>query len=315
MPSVAPRTRSRAEAAVASQAAAETAATQALDRATSELARAEQAEEHRDAALERVRSAESDRDQATTQALLPSHEPELWESLQPPATGQALELLRLSVALFEVPTDWIELLRWHNGGPWDGPWWPILECGHILGTTEVIEHYRWLCENTEEWQWHRSWLPIAHEGWSQCGIDGAGDEQGHVVDGSFPGAARRIAPSVPAVLHTTCATIEAGMPSRPTEFSGATYDSWRASRDAVVKATYEEYGEWVPMTVHVHALLPDLRKKLSEHPRISRLEGPDVRTIAGKNTSRSGGTTETRAAQQTPLFERTPSLASRHLTQ
>lgn len=212
--------------------------------------------------------------------LLPSHEPELWESLQPPATGQELELLRESVAPFQVPRDWIELLRWHNGGPWGGPWWPILECGHLLGTTEATEHYRWLCENTEEWQWHRSWLPIAHEGWNQCGIEGAGDERAHVVDGSFPDAARRIAPSLPALLHATCATIEASIPSRPTEFSGATYDSWRASRDAVVKAAYEEYGDWAPMTVHVHALLPELRKKLSEHPRISRLEGPDVRIIS-----------------------------------
>lgn len=128
---------------------------------------------------------------AWLERLLPAHEPELWASLQPPAEADELESLRQAASPFEVTDEWPELLRWHNGGPWGGPWWPLLESGHLLGVRESIEHYQWLCANTEEWQWHRSWLPIVHDGWAQCGIELDGDYRGLIVDGSFPDPPRR----------------------------------------------------------------------------------------------------------------------------
>ena len=118
--------------------------------------------------------------------LLPVHEPDLWASLQPPATPEAVDALRATIAPHDLPSDIVELLSWRNGGPWGGPWWPILECVHLLSTDEIIDHYGWLCENTDEWQWCRSWLPIAHEGWNQCGIELDGEQRGLVVNGSFP---------------------------------------------------------------------------------------------------------------------------------
>jgi hypothetical protein len=154
----------------------------------------------------------------------------------------------------------------------------------LLGTREAVEHYRWLRGNTEEWQWRRSWLPIAHEGWNQCGIEAVGDEGGLVVDAGFPDPPTRLAPSLPALLHAVCATIEAGMSTRPDQFTGARYQSWLAQRSAIVQATYEEYAKWIPMTVHAHALLPVLRTKLEEHPRISVLLRADVHRVEGEES-------------------------------
>jgi hypothetical protein len=141
-----------------------------------------------------------------------------------------------------LPSELIELLSWRNGGPWGGPWWPIVDCGHLLATTEAIDHYRWLSENTEAWQWHRSWVPFAHEGWYQCGIELAGQQRGLLINGSFPDPPVAWAPSLAALLHATCAAIEVGIPSRPPVFVGAEFESWVAERAAVVEATYDGYG-------------------------------------------------------------------------
>jgi hypothetical protein len=49
----------------------------------------------------------------------------------------------------------------------------------------------------DEWQWHRSWLPITHDAWSQCGVELEGETRGAIVDGSFP---VRPGPSLPRWL-------------------------------------------------------------------------------------------------------------------
>lgn len=148
---------------------------------------------------------------ARLEQMLPAHEPELWESLRPPAAEEELALLREAVAPFDVVEEWIDLLRWHNGGQWSRRWWPLLNSGHLLNVGETIEHYKLLCEITEEWQWRRSWLPITHDSWQQCGIELDGEHRGLVIDGSFPDPPRPIAPSLVAMLHATCAVIEAGL--------------------------------------------------------------------------------------------------------
>ena len=147
---------------------------------------------------------------ARLEELLPVHEPELWESLEPPAAAGDLEVLRQVVAPFDVADEWIAVLRWHNGGRWS-QWWPLLNSGNLLSARESMEQYQQLCEITEEWQWHRSWLPITHDSWNQCGIELEGDHRGLVIDGSFPDPPRPLAPSVLAMLHATCAVIAAGL--------------------------------------------------------------------------------------------------------
>ena len=211
--------------------------------------------------------------------LLPSGAPELWASLQPGATDHDLELLREAVEPLPIPSVWTELLRWRNGGSWGGPWWPVIDSGHLLGVSEAIDHYRWLCDNVDDWAWHRSWIPITHDSWNQCGVEAGTEETGLVLDGSFPDPPRRVAPSLVALLHAVCATIEAGVPSQPDEYKGPKYETWRARRDAVVTATYEEYGPWTTMTVHAHALLPQLKRALTEDRRVVLLDGPVVQSI------------------------------------
>jgi SMI1 / KNR4 family (SUKH-1) len=137
--------------------------------------------------------------------LLPSRAPRLWESLRPPATDEEIRSLRLAIAPFELPVDYEHLLRWRNGAqPGPGTWWPILDCGPLLSAGEAAKHYRWLVAEAEECQWHRSWLPIVHDAWAQCGVELDGEHRGVIVDGSFPDPAVAVAPSLAAVLHATC---------------------------------------------------------------------------------------------------------------
>jgi hypothetical protein len=145
----------------------------------------------------------------------------------------------------------------------------------------VAEDYKWLCENLDSRQWHWTWIPITHDSWNQCGVEAGSEETGLVMDGSFPDPARRVAPWLTAVLHATCEILEAGIPFRPDEHSGPKYESWRASRDAVVRATctYEQYGPWMAMTVHAHALLRELDKALNQDPRLDLLDGPAMQMI------------------------------------
>jgi hypothetical protein len=190
---------------------------------------------------------------ARLERLLPVHEPELWASLQPPAAAQDLELLRQSVAPFDVTDDWIDFLAWHNGGRWSRRWWPLLDSGRLLGALEAIDHYQQLCTITEDWQWHRSWLPITHDSWNQCGIELAGDHRGLIVDGSFPDPPRPLAPSLLAMLHATCAVIEAGLrDEEPVRFPDAYV---RVRQKEVIEPIHGLYGA-MPTDLGPHSGLP-----------------------------------------------------------
>jgi hypothetical protein len=135
----------------------------------------------------------------------------------------------------------IELLAWRNGGAWGGPWWPIIDCGHLLGAGEAVDHYRWLCENTEEWQWRRSWLAVAHEGWNQCGVELNGHYQGLVIDGRFPDPPRPVAASLVALLHGSSAVLEAGLQHEErAETADGTYA--RVQQTALLRPNYQLYG-------------------------------------------------------------------------
>jgi hypothetical protein len=178
---------------------------------------------------------------AQLEQVLPAHEPELWANLQPPTTDEELTLLRDAVAPFDVVDEWIDLLRWHNGGRWSRRSWPLLDSGNLLGVRETIEHYKLLCGVTEEWQWHRSWLPITHDSWSQCGIELTGEHRGLIVDGSFPDPPRAVAPSLVAMLHATCAVIEAGLQDEePVRLPHAYV---RVRQKELIDPIYALYGE------------------------------------------------------------------------
>lgn len=160
--------------------------------------------------------------------------------------------LQEAIAPFSIPSDLVELLAWHDGGPWGAPWWPVIDTGHLLGAAEATEHYRWMCDtgdNLQDGQWRRSWLPIAHEQWYQSGIELAGPQTGLIVNASFPHPPVPLAPSLPAMLHAVCATIEAGIPSRPSVYRGPEFKSWVVERAAVVGKVYESYGGLPPQVV------------------------------------------------------------------
>lgn len=177
---------------------------------------------------------------ARLESLLPSRAPGLWEGLRPPATDDEIADLRRAIDPFELSPEYEQFLRWRNGAPLGSvTGWPILNCGPILSAVEAAEHYRWMVAEAEEWQWHRSWLPITHDAWSQCGVELDGETRGAIVDGSFPDPPWAVAPSLTAVLHATC-EIVANVPDfdRPRRLKPI-YDP---EMSALIAPIFELYG-------------------------------------------------------------------------
>jgi cell wall assembly regulator SMI1 len=148
--------------------------------------------------------------------VLPERAPALWESLRAPASLADLDALRQAVDPFELPHDVVTLLRWHDGqgkAPVWPPWWPSISCGPLLSAARAAEHYTRLRDETEDWQWNPLWLPVAHEGWNQAGVEMTPDRSGVVVDASFGNAGVNVvAPSLAAMLDAAADMIEAGLP-------------------------------------------------------------------------------------------------------
>ncbi len=171
---------------------------------------------------------------------LPKYAPEVWETLRPGVSDVDLEVLRETFDLYELPGEVVAFLRWADGQEQGAPWWPSIECGPLLSATRSVELYKWLCENAEEWQWCPLWLPIAHEGWYQAGIEIAPDRPGVVIDASWHGPARVLAPTLAAMLDVTADMVEAGI-GVPPESSDARV--WRAQRAALIDAR-PEWRRW-----------------------------------------------------------------------
>jgi hypothetical protein len=175
--------------------------------------------------------------------VLPRRAPRIWESRRPPVTRADLDKLRRAVDPYEVPGEVVAMLRWADGQVHGGPWWPAISCGPLLSAARAAEHYAWLCEETEDWQWNRLWLPVAHEGWYQAGVEMTLGHPGVVLDGSFPDAeARIVAPSLAAMLDVTTQMLESGLPpDTPHDTDG--YRRWKAERDAIMDRR-DEWQTW-----------------------------------------------------------------------
>ena len=159
-------------------------------------------------------------------SVLRAKAPQVWASLRPSATDSDLDELRRTIAPHEIPTDLAALLRWADGQADGAPWWPSMECGPLLNARRAAEHYTWLRENVEDWQWSAAWLPIAHEGWNQAAFEIAAAGPGVVIDVSFPDAASLLAPTLAAMLDITADMLDAGITQEA--FDDARV--WRARR-------------------------------------------------------------------------------------
>jgi hypothetical protein len=145
-------------------------------------------------------------------AVLPKGAPELWGSLRPPVSSADLDVLRRATDPYELPDDVVTMLRWADGQEYGGPWWPSISCGALLSAARAAEHYTWLRDATEEGQWNPLWLPVAHAGWNQAGVEMAVDRPGAVIDASFSDPdVSVVAPSLGAMLDATADMIEAGL--------------------------------------------------------------------------------------------------------
>jgi cell wall assembly regulator SMI1 len=119
--------------------------------------------------------------------VLPQAAPDLWQSLRPPCAEPDLDALRNAVEPYELPEDYVQLLKWHDGQIKDSPWWPVLDSGHLLSAQEAIEKTRRMRKACKEpWQWSDSWLAITHASWNQAAIELRFPLRGMLVDAGFP---------------------------------------------------------------------------------------------------------------------------------
>jgi hypothetical protein len=172
--------------------------------------------------------------------VLRTHAPELWRMLRPAVAAADLDVLRRAVAPYELSHDLIALLTWRDGQEHGAPWWPALECGPLLRAVDAAQHYNWLRSNTELRQWCPMWVPIAHDGWNQAGLEIGSEGPGVVIDASFPDPPRVIAPSLTALLEVTADLIDSGASVPAADADART---WRARRD-VMLAGRREWADW-----------------------------------------------------------------------
>lgn len=156
-------------------------------------------------------------------------------SLRPPVSEDDLDALRIAVGPFEVPDDVVTLLRWADGQESLGdPWWPLLDAGVLESAVAAAHSYRWLCTETEDWQWNPLWLPVVRAEHVQAAVEMTADRPGVVLDGSFGTEVTVVAPSLVAVIAGTAEMLEAGVPFYPPDHGD--YGAWRSSQQAILDA-------------------------------------------------------------------------------
>jgi cell wall assembly regulator SMI1 len=174
--------------------------------------------------------------------LLPVHEPEVWASLRDPVSERDLADLSAAITPHQLPNDVVELLRWHDRQA--GAWWPLMACGPLLGATEAAEQYKYNFMREIPEDWHRSWLPIAAEGWYRVGVEMAGEHKGLLIEASSPERPSPLAPSIAAMLHATCDVLEAGIRAQSVDVEGDE-QLWQERNDITARR-YTAYGGLPP---------------------------------------------------------------------
>lgn len=171
-------------------------------------------------------------------ALLPTHDPALWATLNPPAADEDIEALREALAPHLLSEELVTLLQWHDGQAPEAcgeDAWPLLECGPLLGASAAREHYEFMSEECEPSQWSPSWVPVMHERWSTAAIELALPLRGMVVDASFPDPPRPVAGSLTAIMGSVCKLVEARFPLRSPASEGPDTVRWQSDRERLIR--------------------------------------------------------------------------------
>ena len=182
---------------------------------------------------------------ARLEAVLRRHDPELAGTLNPPVGEDGLEMLRRLILPYALHHDIETLLRWHDGQQ-PARSWPVIESGPLLSAARMAEHHRRMGETCEPFQWSRSWLPVAHEGWYTTVVECALPLAGMVVDASFPDPPSPKAFSLAVVMGRVCDLAEAGLDFRvpsassPEEGRSIEKQRWKQRRD-VLQRSYPHF--------------------------------------------------------------------------
>ena len=172
--------------------------------------------------------------------ILRAQAPDVWQSLRPGVSEPELDVLRAAVSPRVLSYEVAQLFRWANGQERGAAWWPVLECGSLLSAGDAAAKYRSLLAHSEPWQWSAAWVPIAHGGWHQAGVEIDSNSPGVVIDASFPEPPRVIAPTLAVLLEVTADMIQAGIAA---PVPGENAVRWRQKRAGLLDAR-PEWRSW-----------------------------------------------------------------------
>lgn len=135
--------------------------------------------------------------------ILPTHAPELWHSLRPPASEEDLEQLRRAIDPWPLPASVETWLRFADGSA--GRRFLVVD-NCPLPARQIAESYRQLLEFQPP-----GLLPISYESHVQSSVELQGERTQVVIDTTVSSVEWRVvAPSFPALLHAVADLAEEG---------------------------------------------------------------------------------------------------------
>jgi hypothetical protein len=185
--------------------------------------------------------------------LLPTREPELWASLNPPVAESELDGLRRALEPYELHDELVAFLRWHDGQNdprYNEGAWPLIECGPLLGALGACSflQFDFLAESIEIGTWSASWVPLTAVRHSVAAVEMAKPLDGLVVDASFgEPKPRPVAQSLAALMHAICVLVEEGFPLREAPGESLSARRW-VEREDLVRPFSTVYGQGLMRT-------------------------------------------------------------------
>lgn len=184
------------------------------------------------------------------QAILPAQAAWLDEAWRPPVSEADLAALRAAIAPWEVPSELVTLLQWHDGQE-EGAWWPAF-LGHlpIDPAARMARHFRerrelWLEE--EDSPFLPTLLPITWHGWSLTCLELDTSVQRAVVRASLDDTDYAAAyPSLAAFLDVVGDMAEVGLLQSGPSLQGDAWPDFYRAAVPVINAATARYsnGSW-----------------------------------------------------------------------
>lgn len=148
-------------------------------------------------------AARVERTQAAIERLkvvLPVEAPELWASLNPPASDEEIAALERAIAPHPLPKEVEVWLRFANGQHADSHWWPTVGGGSFMSVAAMIEQH----ELIAGWPMQpKAWLRLTHSSHYMVAIElGQSSRPPLIIDACVSNAPSIVAPSFHGLLSS-----------------------------------------------------------------------------------------------------------------